>query len=78
VKDALFATVAELVPGIGDNEEDEEFDLAAMMATQRAQSAMLHQEALKLRATAPSCGPSFSRVVTTQWHLACIVASSTS
>ena len=53
VQDPLFAKVAELVPGIGAEESDEEFDLAAMMAKQRAQAASLHQEAQKLRAAEP-------------------------
>ena len=51
----MFARVAEAVPGIGDDESEEEFDLAAMMAKQRAQAASLHQEAQKLRTTSDTC-----------------------
>ena len=54
-QDPVFARVAEAVPGIGDDESEEEFDLAAMMAKQRAQAASLHQEAQKLRTTSDTC-----------------------
>jgi hypothetical protein len=50
VQDSLFSTVAEVVPSTQDEaSDDEDFDLAAMMAKQRQQAAALHQEAFKLR-----------------------------
>ena len=62
LQDALFKVIAEMVPGIQDNETDDEFDLAAMMAKQKAQSAALQQEAQKLRLSGPACAPPLRNV----------------
>jgi hypothetical protein len=56
VQDSLFETVAEAAPAIQEEASDEEeFDLAAMMAKQRQQAAALHQEAFKLRQASGMC-----------------------
>lgn len=50
LQDDLFAKVAEIVPGIRDEEEEEDFDIAAIMAKQQQQAAKIRQEAQQMRA----------------------------
>lgn len=56
MQDDLFAKVAQIVPGIRDEEEEEEFDIAAIMAKQKQQAAKIRQEAQQMRGNA-GCAP---------------------
>lgn len=49
LQDDLFAKVAEIVPGIRDEEDEEDFDIAAIMAKQQQQAAKIRQEAQQMR-----------------------------
>lgn len=52
LQDDLFAKVAQIVPGIRDDEEEDDFDIAAIMAKQQQQAAKIRQEAQQMRASA--------------------------
>jgi hypothetical protein len=51
VQDDLFAKVAELVPGIREEESDDDVDIAAIMARQRQQAERIRQEAASMRSS---------------------------
>lgn len=52
MQDKLFEQVAAAIKDATQEESEEEFDLAAMMALQRQQAASLHKQASQLRASA--------------------------
>ena len=65
LQDELFAKVAEIVPGLQDEEDDEEFDIAAIMAKQKQQAAKIREEAVQMRMNNEAYAPCF--YMQSQW-----------